>query len=72
MDDEASLEKAGDAMHRLRNDLGSDRPIILVANKIDLVRNRKVRPEGRFNKKHIIRDATGKSPKNGGSLFNIM
>lgn len=34
-------------MHHLRHDLGSDRPFILVANKIDLVRNRKVSPEGK-------------------------
>jgi GTPase SAR1 family protein len=46
VDDVSSFEKAGDAMCRLRNDLGSDRPIILVANKIDLVRNRKVTSEG--------------------------
>ncbi|XP_061197801.1 GTP-binding protein GEM-like [Saccostrea echinata] len=45
VDDVASFDTANDAMHRLRNDLGSDRPIILVANKIDLVRNRKVTSE---------------------------
>ncbi|XP_062574265.1 GTP-binding protein GEM-like [Saccostrea cucullata] len=45
VDDVASFETANNAMHRLRNDLGSDRPIILVANKIDLVRNRKVTSE---------------------------
>lgn len=46
VDDVTTFERAEEAMRRLRHDLGSDRPIILVANKIDLVRNRKVTSEG--------------------------
>lgn len=48
VDDVTTFERAEEAMRRLRHDLGSDRPIILVANKIDLVRNRKVTSEGTF------------------------
>lgn len=49
VDDVETFERAEEAMHRLRHDLGSDRPIVLVANKIDLVRNRKVTSEGKFS-----------------------
>lgn len=49
VDDVETFERAEEAMHRLRHDLGSDRPIVLVANKIDLVRNRKVTSEGTFS-----------------------
>lgn len=45
VDDVASFESVEETMYHLRHDLGSDRPFILVANKIDLVRNRKVSPE---------------------------
>lgn len=45
VDDVETFERAEEAMRRLRHDLGSDRPIVLVANKIDLVRNRKVTSE---------------------------
>lgn len=47
VDDVASFESVEETMYHLRHDLGSDRPFILVANKIDLVRNRKVSPEGK-------------------------
>lgn len=46
VDDVTSFEAVEETMYHLRHDLGSDRPFILVANKIDLVRNRKVSPEG--------------------------
>lgn len=49
VDDVETFERAEEAMRRLRHDLGSDRPIVLVANKIDLVRNRKVTSEGTFS-----------------------
>lgn len=48
VDDVASFESVEETMYHLRHDLGSDRPFILVANKIDLVRNRKVSPEGKL------------------------
>ncbi|XP_062574257.1 GTP-binding protein RAD-like [Saccostrea cucullata] len=44
VDDVTSFETVNDTMYHLRHNLGSDRPFILVANKIDLVRNRKVTP----------------------------
>ncbi|XP_061197149.1 GTP-binding protein RAD-like [Saccostrea echinata] len=44
VDDVTSFERVNNTMYHLRHNLGSDRPFILVANKIDLVRNRKVTP----------------------------
>ncbi|CAC5386173.1 unnamed protein product [Mytilus coruscus] len=38
-----SFTKAEELLYQLRNDIDSDRPIILVANKIDLVRKRHVK-----------------------------
>ena len=35
-----------DLLSELRMDLGTDRPIVLVGNKLDLVRKRKVKTEG--------------------------
>ncbi|KAK3085714.1 hypothetical protein FSP39_007719 [Pinctada imbricata] len=42
VDDKRSFCDARDTVTYLRNDLGSDRAIVLVANKIDLVRKRQV------------------------------
>lgn len=54
VDDVETFERAEEAMRRLRHDLGSDRPIVLVANKIDLVRNRKVTSEGTFSSWYTV------------------
>ncbi|CAI9737392.1 GTP-binding protein GEM-like [Octopus vulgaris] len=40
--DRSSYKSAIDILHLLRQDMGSDRAVILVANKIDLVRKREV------------------------------
>ncbi|KAK3581089.1 hypothetical protein CHS0354_033878 [Potamilus streckersoni] len=40
--DNVSFNVAGDWIHKLRHGRGTDRPIMLVGNKIDLVRKRKV------------------------------
>ncbi|KAH3772792.1 GTP-binding protein REM 1-like isoform X2 [Dreissena polymorpha] len=41
--DRVTFDAAVQSLYRLRHGLGSDRPIILVGNKIDLVRKRKVK-----------------------------
>lgn len=48
INDRETYESSVDTIHRLRNDIGSDRVIIMVANKVDLVRKRVVTAEGRF------------------------
>jgi GTPase SAR1 family protein len=42
-----TFDVASDLLSNLRMDLGTDRSIILVGNKLDLVRKRKVKTEGR-------------------------
>lgn len=43
-----TFDVASDLLSELRVDLGSDRPIVLVGNKLDLVRKRKVNTEGKM------------------------
>jgi Rad/Gem-related GTP binding protein 1 len=46
INDHDSFNTAGQLVRYLRVDYGTDRAILLVANKIDLVRKRKVTAEG--------------------------
>lgn len=46
--DRKTFDRAVAIIHQLRYDVGTDRSIILVANKIDVVRNRIVSPEGEY------------------------
>lgn len=43
--DRVTFDGAVQSLYKLRHDLGSDRPIVLVGNKIDLVRKRKVKKD---------------------------
>lgn len=45
-----TFDVASDLLSNLRMDLGTDRSIILVGNKLDLVRKRKVKTEGSYDK----------------------
>ena len=48
INDHDSFDTAQQLVRYLRVDYGTDRAILLVANKIDLVRKRKVTAEGTF------------------------
>ncbi|KAL3860186.1 hypothetical protein ACJMK2_010344 [Sinanodonta woodiana] len=45
INDQASFRSAVEILDCLRHDIGTDRPIILIGNKVDLVRKRKVTKE---------------------------
>ena len=45
--DRQTFDAAVQNLYKLRHGLGSDRPIVLVGNKIDLVRKRKVKKDGK-------------------------
>lgn len=45
--DRSTYDHAVDILHKLRHEQGSDRPIILVANKIDVVRKQQVSTDGK-------------------------
>lgn len=49
INDHASFETAQALVRFLRVDYGTDRAILLVANKTDLVRKRKVTADGKWN-----------------------
>ena len=55
INDHDSFDTAQQLVRYLRVDYGTDRAILLVANKIDLVRKRKVTTEGTF-----LRDPCGR------------
>ena len=46
--DKNSFDTAVQILYRLRHCMDSDRPIVLVGNKADLVRKRKVKKEGKY------------------------
>ena len=46
--DHMSFVVASEYLQYLRNELDSDRPIVLVANKVDLVRKRQISADGEF------------------------
>lgn len=50
--DRNSFDVAVETLHQLREELATDKAIILVANKIDLARKRKIDIEG--NQSHFI------------------
>lgn len=44
--EKSTFEVAVQYIQYIRNDMDSDRPIIIVANKVDLVRKRQISHEG--------------------------
>lgn len=51
--DRSTFDAAVQNLYKLRHVIGSDRPIVLVGNKIDLVRKRRVKKDGEQNNKTI-------------------